>query len=173
MCIRASAYLVDVLVNISRGVSERLSLESGSGLARHSSRVDSLLDGPALPNFSRFHPAFKPDDADTPEGDIRSAFFLAYDDSCTEWIPLSRETLDAIRAGRELVSATFVTPYPPGFPILVPGQVLSAEIIAYLLALDVKEIPGYPPANGLRVFTERALDKALSHSARSVIIESR
>ena len=167
------AYLVDVLVSISRGVAERLSLESSSGLARHSARVDSLLDGPALPNFSSFHPAFKPDDTDTPEGDLRSAFFLAYDDSCTEWIPLSRETLEAIRAGRELVSATFVTPYPPGFPILVPGQVLSAEIIAYLLALDVKEIHGYHPANGLRVFTERALDRARSRTAHATIIESR
>ncbi len=68
---------------------------------------------------------------------------------------------DAARAvadgTRELVSAGFVTPYPPGFPVLVPGQVISAGILAYLEALDVKEIHGYNPEFGLRVFTEAAL----------------
>jgi arginine decarboxylase len=29
----------------------------------------------------------------------------------------------AAREGPELVSANFVIPYPPGFPIMVPGQV--------------------------------------------------
>ena len=29
--------------------------------------------------------------------------------------------------GQEMVSATFVIPYPPGFPILVPGQVISTR----------------------------------------------
>jgi arginine decarboxylase len=60
-------------------------------------------------------------------------------------------------AGREVVSASFVTPYPPGFPVLVPGQVISEEILAYMRALDVKEIHGYRPAYGFRVFTEAAL----------------
>lgn len=153
------AYLVDVLVGISNDVADRLSLESASGQNRHRAKVQSLLSGPPLPNFSRFHEAFKPDDSGTPEGDLRRAYFLAYDDACIQWVELSKDTLESIREGRELVSAAFVTPYPPGFPILVPGQVLSAEIIAYLLALDVKEIHGYHPQNGLRVFTEAALAK--------------
>ncbi len=51
----------------------------------------------------------------------------------------------------------FVIPYPPGFPILVPGQVVSAEIIHYMRRLDVKEIHGYRPELGLRVFTAEAL----------------
>ena len=154
------AYLVDVLANIAGRVEERLSTESSQGLSRHVARVDSLLNGPALPNFSCFHPAFGPADGATTEGDLRAAFFLAYDDRCTHWVPLSPQTLGQIQEGRELVSATFVIPYPPGFPILVPGQVMSPEIIAYLLALDVKEIHGYHPTYGLRVFTEAALDRA-------------
>ena len=36
-------------------------------------------------------------------------------------------------AGREIVSASFVIPYPPGFPILVPGQVLSKEILEFFI----------------------------------------
>ena len=56
-----------------------------------------------------------------------------------------------------MVSTTFVIPYPPGFPILVPGQVISDEILTFMLALDVKEIHGYRPALGLSVFTEDAL----------------
>ena len=61
--------------------------------------------------------------------------------------------------GRELVSAIFVIPYPPGFPILVPGQVISRAIVEFLRGLDVKEIHGLRPELGLRVFTEEALAK--------------
>jgi arginine decarboxylase len=51
----------------------------------------------------------------------------------------------------------FVTPYPPGFPVLVPGQVISAEVIEFMQALDTREIHGYRPDTGYRVFTEAAL----------------
>ena len=47
-----------------------------------------------------------------------------------------------IAEGRTLVSTTFVVPYPPGFPVLVPGQVVSKEILYFLAQLDVKEIHG-------------------------------
>ena len=64
---------------------------------------------------------------------------------------------DALDAGHEIVSASFIIPYPPGFPILVPGQVISQEILAFMLALDVSEIHGYRADLGLRVFTAEAL----------------
>ena len=77
-----------------------------------------------------------------------------------EYFGLEDGTLDdAMKSGRELVSATFIIPYPPGFPILVPGQVVSDEIIGFFKKLDVKEIHGYRPDLGLRVFTEDALKK--------------
>ena len=62
-----------------------------------------------------------------------------------------------MEAGRELVSATFVIPYPPGFPILVPGQVLSGDILAFMERLDTREVHGYLAGFGYRVFTEAAL----------------
>jgi arginine decarboxylase len=39
----------------------------------------------------------------------------------------------------------------------MPGQVVTAAILEFLLALDVKEIHGYDPMYGLRVFRESAL----------------
>jgi arginine decarboxylase len=72
-----------------------------------------------------------------------------------------------MKGGRELVSTTFVIPYPPGFPVLVPGQVISEQIIEFLLALDVKEIHGYRPNLGLKVFTEDVLESQLSVPPRA------
>lgn len=167
------AYLIEVLASISRDLADRIATESSSDRVRHSERVDSLLNGPPLPNFSRFHDAFKPAGSTTPEGDLRKAFFLAYDDENTECVPLSTRTLGAIRDGREYVSAAFITPYPPGFPVLMPGQVISAEIIAYLLALDVKEIHGYNPTHGLRIFSDAALRAAAAQRAVPARTESR
>ena len=31
------------------------------------------------------------------------------------------------------VSGGFVTPYPPGVPVVVPGEIITAEIVEYLL----------------------------------------
>ena len=59
--------------------------------------------------------------------------------------------------GPELVSANFVIPYPPGFPIMVPGQVLSKETIDFMRKLDVKEIHGYHAAHGLKLLKPSAL----------------
>jgi arginine decarboxylase len=56
------------------------------------------------------------------------------------------------------VSATYVTPYPPGFPVLVPGQVFSREILQFMRDLDTPEIHGYLPDFGYRVYTEKAIE---------------
>jgi arginine decarboxylase len=58
-----------------------------------------------------------------------------------------------------LVASSFVIPYPPGFPVLVPGQVATAGIIEFMLALDVSEIHGYRADLGLRVFKQKILDR--------------
>jgi arginine decarboxylase len=153
------AHLVKILCTIAEELDERGRYDSPMEERLNAERVAGLVERyPPLPNFSRFHPAFlaEPDQA-TREGDMRSAFFLAYDDTACTYVPLNRELTAAVAAGRELVSASFVTPYPPGFPILVPGQVVTTEILEYMEALDVKEIHGYAPDWGLRVFTDEAL----------------
>jgi arginine decarboxylase len=81
---------------------------------------------------------------------------MAYDDALCRYVTMD-ELVKRIAAGREVVSATFVIPYPPGFPILVPGQVISAEILAFIEALDTREIHGYRHELGFRVFADEAL----------------
>jgi arginine decarboxylase len=50
-----------------------------------------------------------------------------------------------------------VIPYPPGFPIMVPGQVITRETIAFMRKLDVTEIHGYNAALGLELLAPEAL----------------
>jgi arginine decarboxylase len=112
-----------------------------------------------LPNFSGFHPAFQDHSGaePTPEGDVRRAFYLSYDDTNCEY--LTGEQIDEkLDAGIDTVSATYVTPYPPGFPVLVPGQVFSREILQFMRDLDTKEIHGYVPNFGYRVYTDKAIE---------------
>ena len=156
----STAYLIEVLVEIAQELDERL--EDASPIERriHERQVKSLTeDLPPLPDFSRLHDAFRGNVAgDTPEGNLRAAFFLSYDDANCEYMRLDDGSLDeALAAGREVVSSTFIIPYPPGFPILVPGQVISRQILDFMRALDVKEIHGYRPELGLKVFNEAAL----------------
>ncbi len=154
------AYLIEVLVKVAAELDDRLDDASNVEKKIFNRKVKALTeDLPPLPDFSRFHDAFRLSAGNgTPEGDIRSAFFLAYDESKCEYLPIEGNSIDKeLARGRLLVSTTFVIPYPPGFPILVPGQVLSKEIITFMRALDVKEIHGYRPELGLRFFTESAL----------------
>ena len=113
-------------------------------------------DLPPLPDFSGFHESFRTSDAG--EGDLRAAFFLAFSDGAVDYVPLSAAA-DAARAGRPLVSTRFVVPYPPGFPILVPGQLVSAPIVEFMRKLDVKEVHGYRRELGLAVFSRERLDR--------------
>ena len=53
--------------------------------------------------------------------------------------------------GPEMISANFVIPYPPGFPIMVPGQVITRGTIDFMRKLDVKEIHGFEAAKGLKL----------------------
>ena len=158
------AYLIEVLVKIARDMDENIEDMNAPERRVHDAKVRSLTkELPPLPDFSRFHDAFRPDPkSGTPEGETRAAYFLSYDEETCEYLGLSDGSLDkAMKAGREVVSATFIIPYPPGFPILVPGQVISEAIIEFLRKLDVKEIHGYRPELGLRVFTEDALRERL------------
>ncbi len=164
------AHLVNVLTQIARDLDDRLDRWSQIELQRFNEQVRSLTEElPPLPNFSCFHPSFKSDpNSKTAEGDIRRAFFMSYDEGNVEYLKLDDGSLmRELSSGREVVSAGFITPYPPGFPVLVPGQVITREILEFLLALDVKEIHGYEPEFGMRIFTAQALsaENARSHVA--------
>jgi len=148
------AHLIKVLVEISRKIEKRLA--DGGSVVREAfgARVKSLMeDVPNLPNFSQFHSSFREDPLSvTSEGDMRSAFFGAYREAQCEHLKLFSSDIDQrLKEGPELVSANFVIPYPPGFPIMVPGQVITAETIEFMRKLDVKEIHGFDASLGLKL----------------------
>ncbi len=154
------AYLIGVLRKIANEIEWTVEEMSPAERRIHEKRVKSYtVDLPPLPDFSRFHASFAKGAAlGTAEGDLRAAYFLAYDDAMCEYLRIDDGSIDKeMSRGREVVSSSFVIPYPPGFPILVPGQVISEEILTFMRALDVKEIHGYRPELGLRVFTEEAI----------------
>ena len=89
---------------------------------------------------------------------MRSAFFGAYRGEQCEHLKLSSPAIDKrLKEGPELVSANFVIPYPPGFPIMVPGQVINAETIEFMRKLDVKEIHGFSAALVLKLLNPAAM----------------
>ncbi len=153
------AYLIEVLVEIANSLDELLDDASKMERLSFDRRVKNLMeDYPPLPDFSRFHDAFRADQ-ETSEGDIRAAFFMSYDENNCDYLEIDGSLKEALDRGEEVVSASFIIPYPPGFPILVPGQVVSKEILAFMRALDVNEIHGYRADLGLRVLTPEALVK--------------
>ena len=156
------AFLVEVLVKICRELDDTIA-EMGIDEHERFERAVFRLTKQAvpLPDFSGFHHAFLDGTGaqPTPEGDVRRAFYLSYDDGNCEY--LSGEQIDEkLDAGIDVVSATFVTPYPPGFPVLVPGQLVSRQILQFMRDLDTKEIHGYKPDYGYRVYTEKAIEIA-------------
>jgi arginine decarboxylase len=157
------AFLVEVLVKIATELDEAVS-EMGLGeRGRFEQKVRRLTTSSAsLPNFSGFHPVFRDMEwtngsEPTPEGDVRRAFYLSYNDANCEYLTTD-EVFEKLDNDVDVVSATFVTPYPPGFPVLVPGQVFSREILTFLRDLDTPEIHGYNPDFGYRVYTEKAIE---------------
>ncbi|OBG77867.1 MULTISPECIES: aminotransferase class I/II-fold pyridoxal phosphate-dependent enzyme [unclassified Mycobacterium] len=151
-------YLLDVLRRIATDFDRSDAISGKEDRALQRRRVEEITeDLPHLPDFSEFDDAFRPVD-ECNFGDMRSAFYAGYEESDREHV-LIGQAGRRLAEGKTLVSTTFVVPYPPGFPVLVPGQVVSKEIVYFLAQLDVKEIHGYNPDLGLSVFTEAALSR--------------
>jgi arginine decarboxylase len=157
------ALLIKVLLEISQDIEARLAEGGESERAAFAAKVKSLMtDVPDLPNFSRFHDGYRENPGSkTLDGDMRGAFFAAYEEDDCEYIPLMSPKIDErLKSGPQLVSANFVIPYPPGFPIMVPGQVIEADTIGFMRKLDVKEIHGYNNTRGLKLIKLEAIGKA-------------
>lgn len=151
-------YLLDALRRTATALNNAVRGAGHAERALMHRRTRALIASvPQLPDFSSFDPSFRPSEQ-TPEGDMRSAVYATYEKADREYIGLEKARSQAV-AGRNLVSATFVVPYPPGFPILVPGQVVSERTLDFLSRLDTTEIHGYRPELGLCVFTKRALNR--------------
>jgi len=158
------AYLIKVLLTIADELEARNNALNPAEKQLHIARIRSLTqETPPLPDFSRFHDSFRAVPG-VPGGDLRKAYFLSYNEQNCEYVKIN-SCQGQMRDGRELVSASFVIPYPPGFPVLVPGQVISKDILDFLVAIDVKEIHGYRAELGLRVFNDNALGRQKTGTA--------
>ncbi len=170
------AHLIKSLVDISQKIEKRLEQSGKSGRETFNARVKSLMeDVPDLPNFSCFHDSFRENPASiTSEGNMRAGFFGAYREEQCEHIKLASPEIDRrLKDGPALVSANFVIPYPPGFPIMVPGQVITAETIGFMRKLDVKEIHGFSANLGLKLLKASFLDAAKAQAPRVPVEEKR
>ncbi len=162
------AYLTNSLMRIAKELDEKYEGMNKREKEIALNRIKSLtIDVPPLPDFSRFHSSFQAVPG-VPGGNLREAYFLAYNEDNCEYISL-KDCTAVMEKGRELVASSFVIPYPPGFPVLVPGQVLSKDILQFMLELDVKEIHGYRADLGLRVFKQNILDRQKTSTAMSGI----
>ncbi|HEU5233497.1 MAG TPA: hypothetical protein VFU50_11595 [Terriglobales bacterium] len=160
------AHLLKVLVEISQKIEGKLQRGGKEAQQAFATRVKALMeDVPDLPNFTSFHNSFRKSPASaTSEGDVRSAFFGAYREEQCEHVKLSSSDIDKrLKDGPDLVSANFVIPYPPGFPIMVPGQVINRETIDFMRKLDVKEIHGFTASLGLKLLKPAYLEAAGGH----------
>lgn len=157
-------FLINALLQIANELDESSRSLNKREAEIAAKQIQSLIkDVPPLPDFSTFHKSFLAAPG-VPGGNIREAFFLAYEEDLCEYI-LLHDCLKELKKGTELVATSFVIPYPPGFPILVPGQIVSEEILQFMIALDVKEIHGYRAELGLKVFTQKALNRKNTISA--------
>ena len=143
----AIAYLIEVLVKLAERFEEaQAQRDPDDPLTREAPM-------PPLPDFSSFSEEYATD-AELPDGDLRAAFFRGQKRGAVEHV-LPEEIRDRVARGEQPVSAGFVTPYPPGFPVLVPGQVVSQEVLDFMRVLDTREIHGYDARRGYRILREQ------------------
>ena len=120
-----------------------------------------------LPEKRLFHPAFLPfAEGDYPASDMRAAHYQGINEENVEFVPLSSDTMQQMVSGQRWVSASFVTPYPPGFPVIVPGQIITPELLQYFQHIKVKEIHGYNFKRGFKVFRQAHLDKLIHNQTK-------
>jgi len=160
--IGASQATIDYLMQVLHGMAAKFQYERG-----HPISLENMEASVPLPEKRIFHRAFLPfSDGDYYASDVRSAYFQGGDETNVHYVPLSAESLQQIQAGKIWVSASFVTPYPPGFPVIVPGQILTAEILSFFQHIKVKEIHGFSSARGFKVFRDSHLARLTTRSPR-------
>ena len=168
----AVAYLLDVLLQDRQETgrerpSTRRALDAAQLDRTASNRSSNEL--PPLPNFSRFHPQFHRPGAGTPEGDMRAAFFLAYDEDNCEYLVIDGALAGRMqcrpRSRRQRVVRHALSARLPG-PGARPGRQRRASSTT-CEAVDVKEIHGYDPrASGSRLPEGGARGRQAEPSAR-------
>jgi len=153
--IGATQSTIDYLLQVLHEMAAKFQAERGLKIGLH--HFEASIP---LPEKRHFHPAFMPfNDGDYYASDMRAAHYQGINEESVEYVSLSSDTIQQVMSGRHWVSASFVTPYPPGFPIIVPGQIITAEILSYFQHIKVKEIHGFSFERGFKVFKQAHLDR--------------
>jgi arginine decarboxylase len=102
------------------------------------------------PDFSEFAPEFLLH-PNISAGYLREAYYKGHDEKAVEYVPLE-ELIKRTKEGKKMTCAALVIPYPPGYPALVPGQVITMAILQFLAAIDPNTIVGYSSTQGIPIF---------------------
>ena len=145
--IGATQQTVLYLYNVLAEIADRL-LTTGQ-------KAISVNKQLSMPQQRLYHKRYLPF-ANKPEmaefANIRQAYYDAYNADNLDFIHLTTETMAQAKAGKTWVAAVFITPYPPGFPLLVPGQIIDYDILYYFSKIINDEIHGFHKEQGLKVF---------------------
>jgi arginine decarboxylase len=72
------------------------------------------------------------------------AFLIGLPHMAMVHLPLTQQTINGplSEKSQSFAAASYVVPYPPGYPVLVPGQAITKEIVSWLMAQDDREVHG-------------------------------
>lgn len=145
---------IKYLLQVLHEISDKLKQENKQ-LAPQKSNANNL------PQNRQFHKKFSPftKRSSLPISDLRFAYFAGNETKNVKYVELSEKTFSEATRGTIYVSASFVTPYPPGFPVLVPGQLIDIDILDFFKQTTIKEIHGFQADKGFKVFTQEFLNE--------------
>jgi len=142
-------YLTDSLNHIANKLDNSPSIDK---------RDKYIANLPLTRNYHKKFVAYQSEEKNNFQAvDMRKAYYAGFNAGNIEHIELTNELIKRVLNDYNLISAGFITPYPPGFPIIVPGQIISYDTLLYLQNIQIKEIHGYNPDQGLKVFTKNYL----------------
>ncbi len=142
-------YLLESLHHITN------KLDNSPSITGHEKYIANL---PLTRNYHRKFVAFQSEEKNNFQAvELRRAYYAGMKSENITFMPLTTELMKQVMNDFKLVSAGFITPYPPGFPIIVPGQLITYDILLYLQNIQIKEIHGYHAEQGLKIFSEEFL----------------
>lgn len=161
------AYFIEALATIAREIEDFRSgqvisaanyiSEACQDRASNSVGVEAQC-AISLPAPAYFYSVFSNPESSLGDGNTRLASSMSKQEGATMFVQLDVGLISQIDNGSIYVSASMITPYPPGSCVLLPGQVITSEIVRYLLELRECEIHGLDGLKGLKVFRPEYLD---------------
>ena len=149
------AYLIESLIRMAKEFADNDRDFSTEQCLKFRARRERVTRPQPLPDFSSFHPKFATSKC-RQLGQIRQSYFEGYEPDNVYHCQLN-ELQGLLDKKEPAVAATYIIPVPPGFPILVPGQLLDKPAVDFLMSLNPGEIIGLDAELGVRFFKQEYL----------------